>query len=654
MKRAFKWLTFTIWLVAVPARGADPIPLVEHRRLELAVSEYLSGKTDIALAYFSALAASGSEARTAAVDEYLAEKKLPSLANLLAQARLKAIHNGTLTKLPRPRAKQILLELPVLVAGFDAQTNHVRKHPLLNQPLAEGLTVNEYERQLRTVQALFQSVTSAQELASALASLVKYVPPADRARLPAQQAETVKRDYHAEAESLQDLLRTLAGMDAALRVRRLRRAELALDPKASPAERLLAAHTWQEDSGRMDAFFATFKKGFHADGPEGLAELSDPALPGRVREQVERCRDLAGGLTSKVNELFAGLDLWVRGRYGEGPDVFGLAKAENSIDDRDAAHNLYLPLEPPRPTDPAKPDDQPHGVPHYARRHFHWWAWEDQQLATGQVFGAAGLADSNLHLTGRQGDVPYYMPYSGTQRHWGHFRFTYATPDDATLRGVNLKILSRLVGYVEYEQALDHFQRFLKGAKPAELQAADELVRDRDELAIYTNLSRFIEPPGRREAEQPTAADDTFERRGLEWVIGLARLEHQAMLVGFTANPSPLVALLPPPRPAEAYTELLLDGARMHYWAWRKARDQAKGALPEGADLVSEARRAVLILEFLQAAQTRSGGVIGGMADWQDEVARYLDEVVKRIQRDNELIRLVRLDAPRVLQNIQP
>lgn len=638
------------WLLAVSASfAADAIPPVEQRRLELAVNDYLAGKTQLSLRYFAALAASGSEAKIAAVDDFLTKKKLPPLAHLLAQARLKAIHDGSAAKLPRPRAQEVLLELPVLIAGFDNQTGDVLKHPLLNKPLADGLTVNEYDRQIRTVEALAQTIADAQKLAGGLASLAKYVPLADRARLPAEQANLVLRNFTAEAANLQALSRTLEGIEAALRVRRLRRAPLALGRRGAPSERLLAAHTWQEDSARLDAFFdAVKKKGFHADGPQGLAELTDPALPERVHADVERCRALAGTLTKKVGELYTAIDFWLRGRYGEGPELFGLAKAENAVNNQDAAHSIYLPVEPQQPTDPAKQDDQTPAVPHYARRHFHWWAWENQQLANG-VFGAAGLMESNLHVIGRQGTMPYIQASPGRRAAWRSFSYTYAAPDEGALQGANLKILARLVGFVEYEQALDHFQRFLKDAKPDELKAADELVRARDDLAIYTNLSRLIEPAGRREAEQPAAAGDTFERRGLEWVIALARLEHQAMLVGFTANPAPLVALLEPPRPGEPYTELLLDGARMHYWAWRKVRDKAKGEFPQGPDLVSEARRAALIIEFLLAAQQRSNGVIGEMPAWQQEVKQFLNEVMKRIQADADLYQLTLIDAPRVV-----
>lgn len=391
-----------VWLTLVSlATAADGLPPAEQRRLESGVTNYFAGKTALALNYFSTLAAAGGEARVAAVDKYFAEKKLPPLATLLAEARLKAIHDGSEVKLPRPRAKQILLELPLLVANYDNEANYVRQHPLVNQPVPEALSVIEYERQLAIVQGLTNALTEAGQVLTALGGLVKYVSSAERTRLPPKLAAMVHRDYRSEAESLQDLQRTLAAIDAAMRVRRLKRAIVALGGQGSRAERLLAAQTWQEDGFVLDAFFKRFNKGLTISHPEGLAELADPRLRDRVHADVERARGLAGELTDKANELYLALYWWMRGRYGEGSDVFGLAKRENSVDNKNAARDLYTPDEPPKPTDPAKLTDPDLSVPHYARRHFYWWAWENRQLASG-VLGTRGLMESNVHAVQRQ------------------------------------------------------------------------------------------------------------------------------------------------------------------------------------------------------------------------------------------------------------
>jgi hypothetical protein len=172
----------------------------------------------------------------------------------------------------------------------------------------------------------------------------------------------------------------------------------------------------------------------------------------------------------------------------------------------------------------------------------------------------------------------------------------------------------------------------------------------RDDLAIYTNLSRFVEPANSVLAEKPAGAGDKFERRGLEWLIALARVEHQAALVCFTASRSPLSAELPATGGRGAYQELLADGARMHYWAWRQAREKVKSGDLNGGDLVSEARRTVLALEFTKAAMlAASVEEVGAWQQRQHELEQDKDRLVERIGSEAEQRKVAEIDAPRLL-----
>lgn len=249
-------------------------------------------------------------------------------------------------------------------------------------------------------------------------------------------------------------------------------------------------------------------------------------------------------------------------------------------------------------------------------------------------------------------------------------RFNYFDYDYASVeRGANIKILARLVGYLEYEQSLKHFQHFLAAASPEEAVAADALVRQRDELAIYTNLSRFVEPVYSVLAEKSDVADDNYERRGLEWLIAVARLEHQAALVGFTASRSPLTAAVPVPQQPGAYEELVADGALLHYAAWRAKNFKqepdsvnSERQLPpptveravdklKGADLIAEGRRAALTLELIDAAMHSASAE--ETAEWQrrrKELDEFKNLIVQRIRDDDELLRVAEIDAPRLVR----
>ncbi|HUG89859.1 MAG TPA: hypothetical protein VML55_03435, partial [Planctomycetaceae bacterium] len=125
------------------------------------------------------------------------------------------------------------------------------------------------------------------------------------------------------------------------------------------------------------------------------------------------------------------------------------------------------------------------------------------------------------------------------------------------------RLIFRLVGFIEYGAAVELLERFVSTASREELELADELVRERPEFAVYTNLSRHIEGATFLR-EQPRHARDDFCRRGLDWVLGLARVEVGALLAGFTSHPRPFGAVAPQTYGVEAYRELLVDGLRTH------------------------------------------------------------------------------------------
>jgi hypothetical protein len=108
------------------------------------------------------------------------------------------------------------------------------------------------------------------------------------------------------------------------------------------------------------------------------ATLRRPNLAEEVDDQAKQADELAGDLATKTEHLFEGLDWWLRGRYGRGPEVWGLAKSGAALKNRSLLIALEMPSEPPVPTPPADPRRAP--VPQFDRRHHYTWAWEDRRL----------------------------------------------------------------------------------------------------------------------------------------------------------------------------------------------------------------------------------------------------------------------------------
>lgn len=170
--------------------------------------------------------------------------------------------------------------------------------------------------------------------------------------------------------------------------------------------------------------------------------------------------------------------------------------------------------------------------------------------------------------------------------------------------------VNRIVGYNEYRKALEYLHTLVLDSTDQELQEINEFVKEFDEFALYTNLSRQLQLGPSTLAERAQKADDTFERRGLDWVMALARVELGAMLAGFTEQPQPFLSVQPTKFEVQAYQELLADGLRTHYYAL--SRDPAVELFTRGkaSDTQSLAygRRIHVALAMMESLLQLNGG----------------------------------------------
>jgi hypothetical protein len=172
-----------------------------------------------------------------------------------------------------------------------------------------------------------------------------------------------------------------------------------------------------------------------------------------------------------------------------------------------------------------------------------------------------------------------------------------------TLTPSNPQMINRLVGFLEYARALSLFDRLLDTATPAEVDVMDSLVRQREEFAVYTNLSRPMES-GPSSLSEPKAQDvNAGPKRGLAWIIALARVELGAMSAGFTDQPDPFSATRPSRLELSAYNEILTDGMRSHYWSLRSDSLARSLAFQTEPQAIAYARRVTMAVEFLRAAR---------------------------------------------------
>lgn len=190
----------------------------------------------------------------------------------------------------------------------------------------------------------------------------------------------------------------------------------------------------------------------------------------------------------------------------------------------------------------------------------------------------------------------------------------------------------RIVGYYEYSHALQKFDELVRTATPEELEVIDQLIAERAELAIATNLSAKVPHPPNVLDEVSTDPNDTFVRQGLAWLMALARTEVAAVTAGFTAQKDPFRYVGATEFELPAYTEMLVDGLRTHYWALSNDADLPRYRKGRGQihQLMVYGRRLFMMREMLRAAQMLSQNA----TPEQVEELQSWDQNLEHIQTD--------------------
>ena len=212
-------------------------------------------------------------------------------------------------------------------------------------------------------------------------------------------------------------------------------------------------------------------------------------------------------------------------------------------------------------------------------------------------------------------------------------------------------LIFRLVGFYEYIKALEHFDALTQISDQNELQVIDEIIREKDEFAVYVNLSRHLQRTNSSLSEAGVDPEHNFERRGLAWITALARVEVGAMLAGFTNVASPFEWVRPRQLELAAYRELLEDGMRTHYWAL--ANDPEFQQIATGRPdykTVAYVRRLTVANAFLEAAAKiglNTGQLVpeqlGELYKWKSDLVQVQSGMIANIGK--YLVKRLRSDV---------
>jgi hypothetical protein len=513
------------------------------------------------------------------------------------------VRDGQSVKLPRPGRGELLLLLPAYRQLLQDEMDRIIALSVMGDVLPvpdklEGFA--ELFSQLDLADGLVENLSQA---AGYLRTLGRGLTKADLEKLPDELRGMIEND---EAGSLAATLETLRrGVDERrieLSLGRLAVALNILSQDQLTTRHLAAAAVWNGDLQRATTFL---KK-------NPVRNLLRPALKEegllkRLTADGEKIRRIAGPLTAKAALLQDGLQWWLRGRFGAGPEIMGLVKTQQAVRTPEGRLQLQMPekLEAPDSFGKAPP---PTLFPFYHRRHLHAWAWSNRYVYTsGWTFErhVPGAGRFGLPPRGPLSRAPTMTSTLNDDRSSQLQRWVVENENESLLR---------LVGYVEYAQALSRFEPLLRGATDAEASMMDEWIKEQPQFVMHVNLSRkFPQVATTAFPEWPQGPVDTFERRGLAWVVSLARIELAAMRSAFGHDREAFQTLRPTAYENRAYEELLIDSMRLHLWGLQadplfieKNLRQAAGG-NEFVALLYE-RRVRLALAFLDTVRQWLGG----------------------------------------------
>lgn len=499
------------------------------------VPAYRSHDLFAAKAVVAGLVEKLSDDHLSAADEFLASKKVPPLTELLLQLRETEV--VAFDRTPTLGAREAMRVLPLLEQQIRARLDDNSQLKSQTQARDKRLSANEalraYRQKLWDLHVAKQRLVNAQRLA-------------DFGALASRRQHLSESSFASQATDLAECLSQLEENEAVVRVAAVSLATDVLRESRVFRERLRAAYVVDFDGQQLVEYLRTLtterrgERRFRRNSQNSIG-LAAPKTLAAIQAATEYARETAGDLTEKSRLLFSGMAWWMRGRYGAGAKASGSLKPTATIDeDPPQQVHLFMPI--------LNQESNQHPQPRFARRHHVIWMVNADQMQSLPV--QRGPGDQRRAVYCEAIEIPQ-MAIAGVDG-------VAATRDR---NGDRSRVLP-LVGYFEYGMALRQFDQLLARLTDAERTAISNFIAEHTALSV-----RAMVPNKSSNAEMEIAATQPETRRGLDWVMALARIEFASMLATFTGTTDPFVTVKPSQYELPAYKELLGEGVRMHHAA---------------------------------------------------------------------------------------
>ena len=335
------------------------------------IPAYFRGDTTDSLKLLSALVAKLDQEELAEVDALLEKGGVPAVGSLLLSVRFKAMLEGD-HDMPKPHVREASLALPVLRDRIEGVLSDVEQLPVLEDQIPEYESLDDYEQAFWEIHVAANRLRNAARMAQYGADSVNAALTLNLKSVSDEQLTAMDIDFETLGDETSQLAKDLQEAKVELRIRAVAKAADVIQNSSDFRQRLRAAYVIDFDGRRLiEVLRAENRPDF------SRPELDQKNLLASIETYVRLARESAGDLITKSRLLYHGMHWWMRGRYGLGPDGFGLLKSVSSLKSPLAQFPLYMPTTKPVPTAPPRGS---YSVPRFDRRHHYIWMYEYRVL----------------------------------------------------------------------------------------------------------------------------------------------------------------------------------------------------------------------------------------------------------------------------------
>jgi len=233
----------------------------------------------------------------------------------------------------------------------------------------------------------------------------------------------------------------------------------------------------------------------------------------------------------------------------------------------EAMFGLFMPQNRPKPVGFID-SESGYESDGYDRRHYFTWAIERRDVIRTMD------QDESIHVAENPTGEAY-----GTKFWWGKAycaavseydvtKTTYGTTTTTTkYEDADATIPYRFVGSYEYGKAVETFEKLVSISTAEELAAYDKVLNGRPEFTYFNGANVMLNaPPNLKNANknQRTQYFDTFRKKGLAWMMALAKVELSATTSMYGEDKKPFQKYRVTQYDLGPYLQVLADDAAAH------------------------------------------------------------------------------------------